>query len=72
MLDKHDYEESLRGIFASNGYTRLRYKKKQSEAVIVKNIKRTRCGRFTRKIGKCKETVFEYLPWLTVIPFLQP
>ena len=72
MLDRHDYEESLRGIFSSNGKTRLRYQKTLSENVVVKDTKTSRCGRFSRKIGKFKDTICEFLPWLTVIPFMQP
>jgi len=35
-------------------------------------VKSNRCGRISRKISKYKETICEYLPWLTVIPFMQP
>ena len=70
ILDKHDYEESLRGIFAANGTTRLRYKKQKAEVVVVYDKKKVYFNRISKKFNKCTETLYEFFPWLTVIPFL--
>ena len=70
ILDKHDYEESLRGIFAANGTTRLRYTKQKSDLVVVFDKKKVYINKISKKFNKCTETLYEFLPWLTVIPFL--
>ncbi len=70
ILDQHDYDESLRGIFSKNGQTRLRYQKIKNEIVVVHNPKKECCSRFSKKWKKNMATLLEYFPWLSVIPCL--
>ena len=70
IINKLDYEESLRGIFAANGSTRLKFQKGKAEEIVIKAKKYPRFSRISKRCNKCKETLYEIFPWLTVIPFL--